>query len=93
MYDIMENPDAKDTDNWIESQSMKDIFLRLFASLPQRERDIMNNYFTLDPDNYMSIDQLEAKYDLTKERMRQIKERIIKRRQEKKARRIRQELA
>ncbi|MEO5908682.1 MAG: sigma factor-like helix-turn-helix DNA-binding protein [Ginsengibacter sp.] len=39
----------------------------------------MNAYFGLDGENGVTIEQIGQKYDLTKERIRQIKERAIKR--------------
>jgi RNA polymerase primary sigma factor len=39
----------------------------------------VNAYFGLDGENGVTIEQIGQKYDLTKERIRQIKERAIKR--------------
>jgi RNA polymerase primary sigma factor len=43
------------------------------------EAEIVNAYFGLDGENGVTIEQIGQKYDLTKERIRQIKERAIKR--------------
>ena len=43
------------------------------------EGEIVNAYFGLDGENGVTIEQIGMKYDLTKERIRQIKERAIKR--------------
>ena len=88
----MENPDARQTEEWIESDSLKQVFLGMFSSLKPRDRDIMNYYFTLDPDTYMDIEALGVKYDLTRERIRQIKESIIKKRQTRKIKNIKKEI-
>jgi len=47
--------------------------------LSPREAEIVNAYFGLDGENGATIEQIGQKYDLTKERIRQIKERAIKR--------------
>jgi len=47
-------------------------------SLRPREAEIVNAYFGLDGENGLNIEQIGQKYDLTKERIRQIKERVIK---------------
>src|SRR5487761_1934807 len=46
---------------------------------PVHEAEIVNAYFGLDGENGVTIEQIGQKYDLTKERIRQIKERAIKR--------------
>ena len=43
------------------------------------EAEIVSAYFGLDGENGVTIEQIGQKYDLTKERIRQIKERAIKR--------------
>jgi RNA polymerase primary sigma factor len=52
---------------------------RVLKSLSPREAEIVNAYFGLDGENGTTIEQIGQKYDLTKERIRQIKERAIKR--------------
>jgi RNA polymerase primary sigma factor len=47
--------------------------------LSPREAEIVNAYFGLDGESGVTIEQIGQKYDLTKERIRQIKERAIKR--------------
>src|SRR5487761_2677787 len=59
--------------------SLKNEIRRVLKSLSPREAEIVNAYFGLDGENGVTIEQIGQKYDLTKERIRQIKERAIKR--------------
>jgi RNA polymerase primary sigma factor len=52
--------------------------LRVLKSLSPREAE-RKCLFGLDGENGVTIEQIGQKYDLTKERIRQIKERAIKR--------------
>jgi hypothetical protein len=45
----------------------------VLKSLSPREAEIVNAYFGLDGENGTTIEQIGQKYDLTKERIRQIK--------------------
>jgi RNA polymerase primary sigma factor len=59
--------------------SLRDEIRRILKSLSPREAEIVNAYFGLEREDGVSIEQIGKKYDLTKERIRQIKERAIKR--------------
>jgi RNA polymerase primary sigma factor len=45
--------------------------------LPEREKDILVCYFGLNGDDPMTLEEIGAKYGLTRERVRQIKERTL----------------
>jgi RNA polymerase primary sigma factor len=63
-----------------EDVAMGDLEIRrILKSLSIREAEILAAYFGLEGDNGPSIEEIGEKYDLTKERIRQIKERAIKR--------------
>jgi len=55
-------------------------------SLPKREQQIINHFYGLDSTEILSLDEIGAKFDITRERVRQIKERAI--RQLRKTRRV-----
>src|ERR671933_1414424 len=77
MGDLLEGSD--DTDDDVMKDSLRDEIRRVLKSLSPREAEIVNAYFGLDGENGTTIEQIGQKYDLTKERIRQIKERAIKR--------------
>ena len=77
MGDLLEGGD--DTDDDVMKDSLRAEIRRVLKSLSPREAEIVNAYFGLDGENGVTIEQIGMKYDLTKERIRQIKERAIKR--------------
>jgi RNA polymerase primary sigma factor len=77
MGDLLEGSD--DTDEDVMQDSLRNEIRRVLKSLSPREAEIVNAYFGLDGENGVTIEQIGQKYDLTKERIRQIKERAIKR--------------
>ncbi len=77
MGDLLQG--SSETDEGIMQDSLRDEIRRILKSLSPREAEIVNAYFGLEREDGVSIEQIGIKYDLTKERIRQIKERAIKR--------------
>ena len=77
MGDLLEG--GSHTDEDVMKDSLREEIKRVLKSLSPREAEIVNAYFGLDGENGVTIEQIGIKYDLTKERIRQIKERAIKR--------------
>ena len=77
MGDLLQGSD--ETDEGIMQDSLRDEIRRILKSLSPREAEIVNAYFGLEGEDGVCIEQIGKKYDLTKERIRQIKERAIKR--------------
>ena len=77
MGDLLEG--SSDTDEDVLKDSLRNEIRRILRSLSQREAEILEAYFGLRGDEGPTIEQIGEKYDLTKERIRQIKERAIKR--------------
>ncbi|MBL7765537.1 MAG: RNA polymerase sigma factor RpoD/SigA [Chitinophagaceae bacterium] len=70
---------ADDTDEGVIQDSLREEIRRILKSLSPRESEIVSAYFGLEGTDGPTIEQIGQKYDLTKERIRQIKERAIKR--------------
>jgi len=70
---------SNDTDEEVMQDSLREEISRILKSLSPRESEIVSAYFGLGGSDAPSIEQIGQKYDLTKERIRQIKERAIKR--------------
>jgi len=51
---------------------------RTLATLPERERDVIKMFFGIGVQE-MTLDEIGEKYGLTRERVRQIKEKAIRR--------------
>jgi RNA polymerase primary sigma factor len=77
MGDLLEG--SNDTDDTVMKDSLKAEIQRILKSLSVREAEIISAYFGLEGDSGPSVEEIGQKYDLTKERIRQIKERAIKR--------------
>ncbi len=77
MGDLLEG--ANDTDEDVMKDSLRNEIKRILKGLSGREAEIVSAYFGLEGDEGPSIEEIGEKYDLTKERIRQIKERAIKR--------------
>ena len=70
MGDLLEG--SSDTDDDVMKDSLKAEIQRILKSLSVREAEIISSYFGLEGDNGPSIEEIGKKYDLTKERNRQI---------------------
>ncbi len=77
---IIDTLDAGEcTDNDVINNSLKEEIRRYLRYLSLRESEIIRAYFRFDGDEGITIEQLEQKYDLRTERIRQIRLRAIKR--------------
>ncbi|MFO7723193.1 MAG: RNA polymerase sigma factor RpoD/SigA [Bacteroidales bacterium] len=79
MLDIMVNPDSPDADENLIRESLLQEIQRSLATLSDKERDIINLYYGLGQSHGLTLDEIGAKFDLTRERVRQIKEKAIRR--------------
>jgi RNA polymerase primary sigma factor len=52
---------------------------RALFTLTQREADVVKLYFGLSGEHAMTLEEIGEKFDLTRERVRQIKEKAIRR--------------
>ena len=80
LYELIENADAVKFDNFYEVDDIvKSELDKTLTTLTDRERAIIEYYYGLDS-NYesMTLEAIGEKFNLTKERIRQIKERAIR---------------
>lgn len=59
-------------------ESRRKIIVQLFSCLSERERVIMSNYYGLNDTDVLTLEEIGKKYNLTKERVRQIKEKALR---------------
>lgn len=69
----------ENTDDDVMQDSLRNEIKRILGSLSMREAEILSAYYGLEGDGGPTVEEIGEKYDLTKERIRQIKERAIKR--------------
>jgi RNA polymerase primary sigma factor len=74
---------ANDLDNTPDSELMNDSLRRevqrALSTLTQREADVISFYFGLNGENSNTLEEIGEKFSLTRERVRQIKEKAIRR--------------
>ncbi len=79
LYDVIKSETSPTPDKELIYESLKLEINRLISILPQREADIIKLYFGLDSKHPHTLEEIGEKLDLTRERVRQIKEKAIRR--------------
>ncbi|MDD3630308.1 MAG: RNA polymerase sigma factor RpoD/SigA [Bacteroidales bacterium] len=79
MLDLFVPSDTPSTDQALIQESLAKEIQRALSSLTKKERDIINMYYGIGYAHPYSLDEIAEKYKLTRERVRQIKEKAIKR--------------
>ncbi len=79
MYDFMRSEDNVTPESELMYESLKTEINRAVSTLSHKEADIIRMFFGLDGYTPMTLDEIGEKFDLTRERVRQIKEKAIKR--------------
>ena len=79
MYDLMENPAVISPDKELISDSLRQEIERSLSTLTGREADVVRLYFGLSGGHAHSLEEIGEKFDLTRERVRQIKEKAVRR--------------
>ena len=78
LLDVMEDENVIETDHEVTyRESLRQEIERSLGTLPERQRDIVRLYFGLGGNPSMSLDDIAEKFDLTRERVRQIKDKAI----------------
>lgn len=79
LVDIMPNANQPLPDNNLISESLKIEIQRALNTLSPRERDVLKLYYGLEAENPLTLEEIGEKFKLTRERVRQIKEKAIRR--------------
>ena len=79
MYDLLQSKDSITPDNKLINDSLNQEIERALTTLTQREADIIRLYFGLDENQPHTLEEIGEVFDLTRERVRQIKEKAIRR--------------
>lgn len=78
LLDVLPNEDSPMADSSITQESLSKEVNRALEQLNPRERDILKMFFGIGCQE-MTLEEIGAKFDLTRERVRQIKEKAIRR--------------
>lgn len=79
MYDVLRSEEGQTPDQGLNYESLRREIDRAISTLPQRESDVIRLYFGLEGKHPMTLEEIGEKFDLTRERVRQIKEKAIRR--------------
>lgn len=83
LLDVMENPNADTADlQVIYNESLRTEIDRCLTILTLRQRKVVEMYFGINCDNPLSLEDIGACFSLTRERVRQIKDKAIAKLQE-----------
>jgi RNA polymerase primary sigma factor len=79
LYDVLNENDTPTPETGLINESLRREIQRSLSTLSSREKDIINLFFGLSGKHPLTLDEIGEKFDLTRERVRQIKERAIRR--------------
>jgi RNA polymerase primary sigma factor len=79
MYDVLQNPDTPSPDKNLINESLAWEIERALSSLSPREAKVLKLYFGLGMKHPFTLEEIGEELSLTRERVRQIKEKAIKR--------------
>ena len=77
--DVLPNEDTPPTDDKLMQESLSQEIERSLSTLTEYEREVIKMYFGIGLPHPLSLDEIAMKFNLTRERVRQIKEKGIKR--------------
>ena len=79
MYDTMSGDSENNPEISLLNESLRREIERSLATLSDRESDVIRLYFGLTGKHPMTLEEIGEEFDLTRERVRQIKEKAIRR--------------
>jgi RNA polymerase primary sigma factor len=79
LLDVLENDSEPNPDNELINESLSKEVERALSTLTQREAEVIRLYFGIGVEHSLTLEEIGEKFDLTRERVRQIKEKAIRR--------------
>ena len=79
LYDVLNSGESPNPDRSLLHESLKTEIERALETLTPREADVVKLYFGLGEHHAMTLEEIGETFDLTRERVRQIKEKAIRR--------------
>lgn len=79
MYDVLKSDEVVTPETELLYESLRKEIDRAISTLTTREADVVRLYFGLNGSHPMTLEEIGEKFDLTRERVRQIKEKAIRR--------------
>ena len=79
LYDVLRSGESPNPDRELLHESLRTEISRALETLTPREADVVRLYFGLGNQHPMTLEEIGETFDLTRERVRQIKEKAIRR--------------
>jgi RNA polymerase primary sigma factor len=79
LYDVLRSGESPNPDRVLMHESLRTEIERALETLTPREADVVRLYFGLGNQHPMTLEEIGETFDLTRERVRQIKEKAIRR--------------
>jgi RNA polymerase primary sigma factor len=78
MYDVMRSEDSPTPETHLIYESLQKEIERVVSTLPEREAQIIRLFYGLGGITPLTLEEISEKFELTRERVRQIREKAIK---------------
>ena len=79
LIDVLENQDSPKADKSLLNESLQKEIERSLSTLTEKERDVVKYFYGIGMNHGLTLEEIGSKFDLTRERVRQIKEKAIRR--------------
>lgn len=79
LLDLISNNESPSADGELMRESLQTEIERSLETLTERERDVVKLFFGIGMNHGLTLEEIGDKFDLTRERVRQIKEKAIRR--------------
>ncbi|NLH60965.1 MAG: sigma-70 family RNA polymerase sigma factor [Ignavibacteriales bacterium] len=79
LLDVLQNDQQPKPDFLLMNESLKQEIRRALSTLTERESEVIKLYFGLEDEHPLTLEEIGEKFNLTRERVRQIKEKAIRR--------------
>ncbi len=79
LLDVIQNDQQPNPDFILMNESLKAEIGRALSTLSEREAEVISLYFGLNKEHSLTLEEIGERFNLTRERVRQIKEKAIRR--------------
>tara|TARA_R100000963_G_scaffold35101_1_gene32084 strand:+ start:6021 stop:6875 length:855 start_codon:yes stop_codon:yes gene_type:complete len=78
LLDVLENEEIPNPDFELMGESLKVEIERVLSKLTKREAEVIRLYFGIGREHSLTLEEIGERFDLTRERVRQIKEKALR---------------